>query len=121
MTAVKVFIDKLKNEPESISFSDTMALVEENFDYTRARFTNGSGEACVINDAGSNEGSCKIFALGKLLQLEEAQTLHCFGDYYRVDVLQNPEGSDHANIRNFMRDGWSGISFDSESLKSKSK
>jgi hypothetical protein len=36
--------------------------------------------------------------------------LACFGTYYRDDVLANPEGSDHGNIRNFMKTGWAGVS-----------
>jgi hypothetical protein len=35
--------------------------------------------------------------------------LACFGAYYRNDVLGNPEGSDHGNIRNFMESGWAGV------------
>jgi hypothetical protein len=44
-----------------------------------------------------------------------------FGDYYRKDVLEHPEGSDHANIRQFIRDGWQGIQFDSDVLQPKSQ
>jgi len=31
----------------------------------------------------------------QLQQLSQAETLACFGKYYREDVLQNPEGDDH--------------------------
>jgi len=48
--------------------------------------------------------------------LDAQQTLACFGDYYRVDVLQNPEGVDHQNIRNFMTYGWDGVAFKGEAL-----
>lgn len=117
--SVAAFINKLTSTPEAVSFSDTMALIDSHFDYTPTRFTNGAGDAQAINETGTNEGSCKIFALGKLLQLNEAQTLHCFGDYYRIDVLQHPEGSDHANIRNFILHGWGGIKFDNVVLSAK--
>jgi hypothetical protein len=33
-------------------------------------------------------------------------------DYYRVDVLEHPEGEDHRPIRDFMAYGWSGVKFD---------
>jgi len=39
-----------------------------------------------------------------------------FGRFYREDVLGNPEGNDHANIRNFMESGWGGVKFDSPAL-----
>ncbi len=100
-------------------FSDTIELIDNHFDYFPSRFTNGAGDSQAVNKAGTNEGSCKIFALGKLLALDETQALHCFGDYYRIDVLQNLDGSDHANIRNFMTHGWDGIAFDNVALKAR--
>jgi len=117
--SVELFIKKLTDRPGEIAFSDTMALIENYFDYIPSRFTNGEGDNQAVNEAGTNEGSCKIFALGQLLQLTEEQTLNCFGDYYRVDVLQHPDGSDHANIRNFMLHGWDGIAFDNVALQAK--
>jgi len=117
--SVEAFINKLNNTPAEVAFSDTMALIDNYFDYTPSRFTNGVGDEQAINEAGSNEGSCKIFALGQLLGLDELKTLNCFGDYYRIDVLQHPDGSDHANIRNFMLHGWVGIVFDNVALSAK--
>lgn len=109
------FLKQLKNEPNSIAFADTIAVIEANYNYTPTEFSNGD----VINEAGSNAGSCKIFAFGQLNKLSEAETLACFGDYYRKDVLENPEGEDHGNIRNFMKTGWSGIAFKTEALAPK--
>lgn len=40
-----------------------------------------------------------------LNHLDEDSTLACFGSYYRDDVLKFPDGTDHGNIRRFMRDG----------------
>ncbi len=117
--SVELFVSKLTSAPNEITFSDTMALIDSHFDYTPGRFTNGTGDSQAINETGTNEGSCKIFALGKLLALDETQTLHCFGGYYRVDVLQTPDGNDHTNIRNFMIHGWRGIAFDNAVLKVK--
>jgi hypothetical protein len=45
--------------------------------------------------------------------------LSLFGSYYFDDVLKNPDGIDHQNIRNFITFGWDGISFDSEALELK--
>jgi HopJ type III effector protein len=33
-----------------------------------------------------------------------------------VDVLENPEATNHQNIRNFMKTGWAGISFEGTAL-----
>ena len=111
------FIARVKSG-QAIAFQDTMAVVAEHYDYKPAEFSNGI-ENPLVNEAGRNEGSCKIFAFAKLHQLNVAQTLSLFGDYYRIDVLKNPEGTDHQNIRHFMRDGWDGISFKSEALTPK--
>lgn len=107
------FLQQLRTQPNSILFTDTMEVIETNYDFTPVRFTNGS----VVNEAGTNSGSCKLFAFAKLQQLSKEETLACFGDYYLVDVLQHPEATNHANIRNFMITGWDGISFDGQALK----
>ncbi len=104
------FLTHIKQN-KTVQFDETMAVIAENYDYQPADFTNGIGEKQLHNEAGTNEGSCKIFAFGLLNQLTVDQTLHLFGDYYRKDVLQDPEGTGHQNIRNFMKFGWDGISF----------
>lgn len=112
---IKKLIDKINTQPDSIEFTEVIATIEANYDYTPTHFTNGD----TVNDAGTNEGSCKIFAFAKLNALDEKQTLACFGKYYRDDVLGNPSGKDHANIRNFMHHGWDGIVFEGEALHAK--
>lgn len=112
-------IKKLEATPESVSFNEVINTIESDYIYKPARFTNGKGENAAINEAGTNEGSCKIFAFAQLNNLSPEQTLHCFGDYYRDDVLNNPNATDHANIRNFMQTGWDGISFESPVLTRK--
>ena len=72
-----------------------------------------------MNEAGENNGSCKVFSFAKLKGLNEEETLALFGDFYRTDVLANPEGSDHQNIRNFMQYGWDGIAFQGDALAEK--
>jgi hypothetical protein len=111
------FIERVKSG-RAVGFQDTMAVIAEHYDYTPSEFCNGR-EPVLVNEAGRNEGSCKIFAFAKLQGLNVEQTLALFGDYYFKDVLQNPDGHDHQNIRNFMRDGWDGIVFKSEALTAK--
>lgn len=93
-------------------FEDSMALVERYFHYTPAVFHNGP----LRNEAGENEGSCKLFALAQHCYLSEVDTLACFGRHYR-QVLDEPAGSSHANIRQFMGTGWSGIRFETQPLR----
>lgn len=100
-------------------FEDVMAYVAAHYDYTPVRFENGTGADPVVNEAGKNEGSCRAFALAQIRQLSVADTVQLFGRFYRNDVLQNPQGSDHANIRRFLRDGWAGIRFDGPALVAK--
>jgi len=108
----------LKQNPEKVEFSQTIEAIDKNYSYTPARFINGSQtNDRVVNEAGSNEGSCKIFAFAKLNNLSVEQTLHCFGTYYREDVLMHPEADNHANIRRFIRDGWNGIHFEQSALQ----
>ena len=71
-----------------------------------------------INNAGENNGSCKIFAFALLQQFTKEETLSLFGDFYQ-DVLNSPEASDHQNIRNFMIFGWNGIHFEGAALEKK--
>jgi hypothetical protein len=101
---------------ELVGFQDTMAVIAACYRYQPAEFSNGLHQS-LLNLAGQNEGSCKIFAFAKLHGLTEPQTLNLFGDYYRLDVLGNLDGKDHQNIRNFMRDGWAGIVFADEALQ----
>jgi len=112
---LNTFLEKIKNN-EAVSFNETMAVINENYHYQPTEFSNGLDEHRLINKAGTNEGSCRIFAFAQIHQLDQAQTLNLFGDYYRADVLKNPDGTSHQNIRNFMQYGWAGISFNGEAL-----
>lgn len=112
---IPAFLNKLRTEPQQVAFADTIAVIEAHYDFTPTRFTNGE----VVNEAGTNSGSCKLFSFAKLHNLDKQETLDCFGAYYREDVLQHPGATDHANIRNFMRTGWEGIQFDGAALKEK--
>lgn len=111
------FIAHIKSQGQ-IDFEDTIQVITDNFEYTPTAFTNGLGDGQVHNQAGQNEGSCKIFAFSALMKLNQEETLRCFGRFYQ-DVLNTPEQTDHANIRNFMKTGWEGIKFEGQALLSK--
>ncbi len=112
---LKTFLQKLNIQPELVEFTETMTAIEAVYDFTPTQFTNGT----TVNEAGQNNGSCKIFAFAELNKLSVDQTLACFGQYYREDVLQNPTKDDHQNIRNFMVTGWAGVQFNSVALQPK--
>lgn len=109
---LKAFRQRLREDPERVEFEDTMALIDALYQFTPCAFRNGA----LHNEAGQNNGSCKLFACAALLGLTQAETLACFGRYYRVDVLGKPAGSSHPNIRNFMAHGWAGIHYEQAPL-----
>lgn len=115
-------LQKIHTVPGDVEFTDVIDCIDSNYDYAPVRFSNGPlhGDETqfVISEAGENEGSCKIFSFAKLHGLDESQTLHCFGHYYRNDVLQHPLNTDHANIRTFMKYGWEQLRFEQTALAS---
>ncbi|MES0328304.1 MAG: HopJ type III effector protein [Gammaproteobacteria bacterium] len=119
MNKLNKLLQQIKSKPESVEFQNIIDTINEFYNYTATQFSNGPTDDCVISKAGENEGSCKIFAFALLHQLDENQTLNCFGQYYRNDVLNHPDNTDHANIRTFMRYGWKNIVFDNVALISK--
>jgi hypothetical protein len=112
---VETFLTALQNAPETISFQDLISVIDSNYHFTPTQFSNGK----LVNAAGQNDGSCKLFSFASLHQLAEEQTLACFGAYYRDDVLPHPEKDNHQNIRNFMKTGWTGIQFEGSALSEK--
>ncbi len=112
---LQAFLEQVKTRPETIEFDDTMAVIDANYLFTPTAFSNGDCQ----NEAGQNNGSCKILAFGQLNNLSVEETLACFGKFYREDVLGDPDGDGHQNIRNFIRSGWEGVNFASQALVSK--
>lgn len=110
---VQELIEQLRANTEDLAFKQVIETIDANYDYSPTRFTNGP----VINEIGTNEGSCKVFAFGQLNGLSQEETLHCFAEHYR-GVLADPDGDAHANIRAFMQHGWEGVSFEGTALKS---
>ncbi len=98
----------------SMVFDNLMAIINENYNYTPAAFTNGD----LQNAEDENQGSAKLFCFGAMHQLTQLEVLHCFGEHYQA-VLDDPEGDSHQNIRNFMIYGWEGLKFNSPVLVKK--
>lgn len=116
MNKLDILLQQIKTHPESIEFTDVIDIINDTYHYTPTRFTNGSAANNIINQPGQNEGSCKIFSFANAHQLDQRQTLHCFGKYYREDVLEHPDNDDHANIRTFIKYGWKNIKFEGNAL-----
>jgi hypothetical protein len=106
------FLEKLKQIPKSISFAETIAVIDKHYDFTPTAFKNG----LLDNAAGENSGSCKLFAFAQLQKLSKKETLFCFGAYYSEGVLAEPDGTNHPNIRNFIKTGWNGIQLNGVAL-----
>jgi len=113
--AISCYIKKLTDQPEMLLFEETLSVIDENYEFHETGFVNGAQR----NEAGQNSGSCKVFAFAQLHQLSNQQTLNMFAQFYRDDVLGEPNGEDHQNIRQFMRYGFTRLQFDGQALKSK--
>lgn len=107
-----MIIEQLEKNPETIIFKEVISYIDENYNFLPTTFKNGN----TINQANQNNGSCKVFSFAKIMNLSKEQTLFLFGEFYREDVLKNPNGTDHQNIRNFIEFGWDGISFEGQAL-----
>lgn len=101
----------------AVDFNEVIQVIDEHYHFTPCAFQNGDTH----NEANTNNGSCKVFGFGKLHNLSQQATLNAFGLFYTKDVLQNSDGDDHQNIRNFMKTGWDGINFEDIPLKEKNK
>ena len=112
---IEDFKHKLRTTPKTIQFSDTMNIVETNYNFTPTAFKNGTLE----NNNDENLGSCKLLAFAKDQGFSKAETLACFGQFYFEDVLKDPNGKGHQNIRNFMNTGFEGLFFEGTPLKKK--
>lgn len=104
---LKELLKVLNEAPQTVQFSDVIKTIDENYNFVPTEFKNGE----TVNLADQNNGSCKIFSFAQLHNLSQELTLQLFGDYYREDVLKNPDNTDHQNIRNFMVTGWQGVTF----------
>ncbi len=112
MKLKKMILKKLDNN--EIVFVDVLTYIEDNYNYIPSAFTNGNQE----NAVDQNQGSAKVLAFAKLNNYTENDTLKLFAEHYKA-VLETPNGTDHNNIRQFMENGWNGVSFENEVLTKK--
>ena len=107
-----MILEELMND--EANFADVIAFIEDNYTYTASAFTNGNQE----NAADQNQGSAKVLAYAKLNNLSQEDTLKLFAEHYNA-VIETPNGTDHNNIRQFMENGWNGVTFENDVLTAK--
>ena len=94
-----------------MKFDEVMGKINECYVHTPVEYRSGAGTAEeVVNPPNTNTGSCKVFYFAQMHGVSEDATLRMFCQHYQ-QVLDEPEGDSHANIRAFMKHGWEGITF----------
>ncbi len=114
MNSIDDLLKQLRLKPDTIHFSQVMAVIDECYDVHPSGFSNGE----LANAKEENQGSCKLFAFAKLQGLTKEQTLSLFAEHYE-NVLSTPDGEAHQNIRQFMTHGWDGVKFEHFPLQPK--
>jgi hypothetical protein len=109
---VPSLLKKLKDD--SLPFKAVIEFIDTYYQHQPTAFKNGT----LYNEATQNQGSAKVFTFAQLHKLNEADTLCLFAEHYQ-SVLQNPDGTDHQNIRQFMLHGWPRVVFEGQALLSK--
>lgn len=97
-----------------INFKQVLKFIEARYDFEPTAFQNGEHK----NAATENQGSCKIFCFAHLNNFSQLDTLALFAEHYEA-VKNNPDSTDHQNIRQFMHHGWQGIHFEGHALTPK--
>lgn len=101
---------------QPVDFDEAIRILRRHYRFTPCAFVSGRGTAReTANAAGSNAASCLLLAFASRLGLGEQATLNLYGRHYQ-DVLADPDGSAHANIRAFMANGWQGVVFEQDPL-----
>ena len=112
MTELADFRARLRHKDHP--FAATLAFIAEHYHYQPSAFTNGP----LSNAAGQNEVSCKVLGLALLEHFSLDEALLAFGEHYR-QVLGDPAGSDHGNIRALLAHGLVGVTLAQQPLTPK--
>lgn len=103
-----------RSKDNSLPFKEVIEFIETYYQHQPTAFKNGEAH----NEATQNQGSARVFAFAQLNDLNEEDTLYLFAEHYQ-SVLNNPNGTDHQNIRQFIMHGWPGIVFEGQVLLAK--
>eukprot|EP00980_Cylindrotheca_fusiformis_P003838 scaffold858_cov123-Cylindrotheca_fusiformis.AAC.14 len=103
----EVFNANVEMDAAELKFEDVIKVIDDHYEYGLVEFKNGD----IVNKQGENEGSAKVLSYAALSGMDKETTLLLWGQYYR-EVLADPDGDSHQNIRNFMKYGWDGVPFE---------
>jgi hypothetical protein len=103
---IENLLRKVRTDASSLMFAETLEAIELGFEFFGVKFSCGD----VVSSSSENTGSSKVLSMAILVGLTDAETLACFGEHYR-DVLADPSGASHANIRALMATGLAGVKF----------
>jgi len=103
----EVFNANVEMSADDLTFEQVMEMIDAHYESGLIEFKNGD----IVNKPGENEGSAKLLSYAALSGMDKDTTLKLWGQHYR-DVLKDPEGNSHQNIRNFMKYGWEGVPFE---------
>lgn len=103
----EVFNANVEMDADDLKFQEVMELIDTHYESGLIEFKNGD----IVNKPGENEGSAKLLSYAALSEFDKETTLKLWGQYYR-EVLADPDGDSHQNIRNFMKTGWEGVPFE---------
>ena len=104
----------IKSKGSELQFQEVLTHIADHYSYSPSAFQNGT----LKNSKEENQGSAKVFYFAQLNGLSQEDTLRLFAEHYQ-NVLDNPEGEGHQNIRQFRTNGWDGILFEEEVLVKK--
>ena len=90
-------------DADSLKMEELMDLIDTHYEVGLLEFKNGD----ILNKQGENVGSAKLLSYAAISDFDKETTLKLWGQYYR-EVLADPDGDSHQNIRNFMKTGWDG-------------
>jgi hypothetical protein len=99
----EVYNANVEMDADSLKFEELMDLIDTHYEVGLLEFKNGD----ILNKQGENVGSAKLLSYAALSEFDKETTLKLWGQYYR-EVLADPDGDSHQNIRNFMKTGWDG-------------
>ena len=103
----EVFNANVEMSADDLKFEEVMELIDEHYESGLIEWKNGD----IVNKPDENEGSAKLLSYAALSNMDKETTLKLWGQYYR-EVLADPDGDSHQNIRNFMKTGWDGVPFE---------
>lgn len=103
----EMFNNNVDMDSSNLMLEDVLEMINAHYETQLLEYSVGN----IVNKQGENEATGLILSYAALSNMNKETTLKLWGQYYR-DVLKNPNGTDHANIREFMKNGWNSVPFE---------